>query len=258
MGEDQSGTKEKRETRCIVCACVVNEDRPYYKRYRTCRSCASRERVMLKGSPHRFCQQCGKYEPLECFDVGTRTCRVALARHAERRRMASEKRRQCKKENAKEENGRPLKKQANVFYPKVLRVGSADPVEAVLAEEKRTAIFESAASACVKQKTIQNISNGSTIPPSQVLAMLHSIIRSFFFATENGSGDVARSHVGEVNNGKPSSESTESTGNVGQQARRPVGAPRYTLNDKDMQHVIEILKWCFAASDQSKHPNAHS
>ena len=258
MGEDQSGTKKKRETHCIVCTAVVNEDRPYYKRYRTCRSCASREMVMLRGSPHRFCQQCGKYEPLECFDVGTRTCRVALARHAERRRMASEKRRQqSKQKRGHEENGRPLKKQANVFYPKVLRVGSADPVEAVLAEEKRTAIFESAASACVKQKTIQYISNGSTIPPSQVLATLHSIIRSFFFATENGSGD-ARSHVGEVNNGKPSSESTESTESVGQRARRPVGAPRYILNDMDMQYVIEILKWCLAASDQSKHPNAHS
>lgn len=90
--------RKKKETHCLVCDAVVDDTRPYYRRYRTCHICATAERVILNGGPHRFCQQCGKYERLELFQGLARTCRVALARHSERRRNATIQRKKKKME----------------------------------------------------------------------------------------------------------------------------------------------------------------
>lgn len=250
------GGNQNKPIYCIVCDTLVNEDRPYYRRYRTCRACASRERVMLRGAPHRFCQQCGKYEPVESFDVGTRTCRVALARHAERRRIQSEKKRQQNKSDDAQEASRPWKRHANVFYPKPVHVASANPVEASLAEEKRTAIFASARSQCLKYGTIQRISEGNEISPSQVLGTLHGIIRSYFYPPRNGGGGRNNAN-GDSSVSTDSTESSESTEDVEDQVRELVRA-RHTISDEDMQRVVEILNWCLASKGQNMRPNPES
>lgn len=88
--------RRRKETHCLVCDVVVDDTRPYYRRYRTCHICATAEKVILQGEAQRFCQQCGKYEKLDLFDGQARTCRVALARHSERRRNATLERKKRK------------------------------------------------------------------------------------------------------------------------------------------------------------------
>ncbi|KFM27939.1 Squamosa promoter-binding-like protein 9 [Auxenochlorella protothecoides] len=54
---------------------------------------------MRNGVRSRFCQQCGRYQPLEDFDDTKRSCRVRLQRHNQRRR---------KRPNEEEDGLRPL------------------------------------------------------------------------------------------------------------------------------------------------------
>ncbi|PRW20830.1 Phosphatidylinositol 4-phosphate 5-kinase 2 isoform A [Chlorella sorokiniana] len=61
-------------------------------RYRVCPEHATADVVLNKGVPSRFCQQCGRFHPLEAFEPSLRSCRQQLARHAARRR---ERRRQA-------------------------------------------------------------------------------------------------------------------------------------------------------------------
>ncbi len=41
--------------------------------------------VLKDGTPHRFCQQCGRFHPLSDFDGERRSCRTMLQRHCHRR-----------------------------------------------------------------------------------------------------------------------------------------------------------------------------
>jgi len=54
----------------------------YYRKRRVCPDCSRAESVLLDGhlelGPQRFCQQCGKFHPVEDFDTEYRNCRASL------------------------------------------------------------------------------------------------------------------------------------------------------------------------------------
>lgn len=83
---------------CMICSSVLKECRPYYKRYRICPDCASKEHVVFNDKKMRFCQQCGKLQDVELFDGLTRTCKERLMKHAERRRNAAQARRELRRD----------------------------------------------------------------------------------------------------------------------------------------------------------------
>lgn len=45
--------------------------------------------ILKDGIPQRFCQQCGRFHPLEAFDGTRRSCRAMLQRHNARRAKKS-------------------------------------------------------------------------------------------------------------------------------------------------------------------------
>jgi hypothetical protein len=56
------------------------------RRYRVCEEHLRTPQLMIEGVSSRFCQQCGKFEPLSSFDGAKRSCRARLQRHNARRR----------------------------------------------------------------------------------------------------------------------------------------------------------------------------
>ena len=99
-----------KRIKCSICDGVLENCRPYYRRYRTCPDCASKDSVLIAGKPHRFCQQCGKFQERYLFDGATRTCRERLSRHAERRRNAAKRKREkmAKEKSSKMPQAEPL------------------------------------------------------------------------------------------------------------------------------------------------------
>ncbi|KXZ47614.1 hypothetical protein GPECTOR_34g773 [Gonium pectorale] len=59
--------------------------RDYYQRYKICEFHLKVNSVLKGGVPHRFCQQCGRFQPVSEFDGEKRSCRVMLQRHCNRR-----------------------------------------------------------------------------------------------------------------------------------------------------------------------------
>lgn len=79
--------KGKNNIYCRVPECrrVLNGLKRYHKRYRICPDHLKMSHVVLDGVDSRFCQLCGKFQPLGDFDGAKRSCRAKLARHNERR-----------------------------------------------------------------------------------------------------------------------------------------------------------------------------
>jgi len=63
--------------------CFLKE---YHQRYRVCVEHLKCDHVEMGGMKMRFCQQCGKFQGLDLFDEGKRSCRERLKKHNERRR----------------------------------------------------------------------------------------------------------------------------------------------------------------------------
>ena len=59
-------------------------------RYRICEEHLRAAAVLKGGVPQRFCQQCGKLQPLPDFEGNRRSCRARLDRHNARRRRVRE------------------------------------------------------------------------------------------------------------------------------------------------------------------------
>lgn len=139
--------RKKKDTHCLVCDAIVDDTRPYYRRYRTCHLCATAERVILHGEPHRFCQQCGKYEMLSLFEGQARTCRVALARHSERRRNATLQRKKRKmeemaaKQKREEQNRIAENTRVTTIRPIPLRLYPEHSEEAGLARKMKARLL---------------------------------------------------------------------------------------------------------------------
>ncbi|KAL6769167.1 hypothetical protein ACKKBF_B17735 [Auxenochlorella protothecoides x Auxenochlorella symbiontica] len=58
----------------------------YYQRYRVCKPHLKGPALIVEGLPQRFCQQCGRFHPLDAFDGDKRNCRARLEQHNSRRR----------------------------------------------------------------------------------------------------------------------------------------------------------------------------
>ncbi|GAB4818529.1 hypothetical protein N2152v2_005575 [Parachlorella kessleri] len=63
------------------------------QRYKICPEHVQMHSMLRDGVPHRFCQQCGRFQPLTEFDEDRRTCRRKLERHNARRRKKTGTRR---------------------------------------------------------------------------------------------------------------------------------------------------------------------
>jgi hypothetical protein len=61
----------------------------YHQRYRVCDVHLKIEWIEKDGIRLRFCQQCGRFQPLEDFDDMKRSCRARLQKHNARRRKRS-------------------------------------------------------------------------------------------------------------------------------------------------------------------------
>ncbi|KAL4430673.1 hypothetical protein ABPG75_005929 [Micractinium tetrahymenae] len=72
------------------CAIEVGGQKDYHSRYKICEFHLKAPVVQKDGRPHRFCQQCGKFQPLEDFDGDKRSCRARLQKHNARRRRQRE------------------------------------------------------------------------------------------------------------------------------------------------------------------------
>ncbi|PSC74248.1 squamosa promoter-binding 6 isoform X1 [Micractinium conductrix] len=58
----------------------------YHQRYKVCETHLKIPSIIRDGIEVRFCQQCGRFQPLPDFDADKRSCRVRLQRHNARRR----------------------------------------------------------------------------------------------------------------------------------------------------------------------------
>ncbi|WIA12291.1 hypothetical protein OEZ85_012347 [Tetradesmus obliquus] len=68
------------------CHTVLSSSKAYYQRHRVCAAHLAAMAATVDGVPSRFCQQCGKFQPLTEFDQDKRSCRSRLKRHNNRRR----------------------------------------------------------------------------------------------------------------------------------------------------------------------------
>ena len=58
------------------------------QRFRICGIHAAQSQIEVDGFPMRFCQQCGRFQPLEEFDGPKKSCQIRLEQfRAQRRRL---------------------------------------------------------------------------------------------------------------------------------------------------------------------------
>lgn len=62
----------------------------YHSRYKICEAHLKAKSAIKDGIQQRFCQQCGKFHPVEDFDGDKRSCRARLDKHNARRRRMRE------------------------------------------------------------------------------------------------------------------------------------------------------------------------
>lgn len=83
------GSAKAREALvCQVPGCNADLSglRDYHQRYKICEVHVKVDHLLKDGELQRFCQQCGRFQPLGLFDGSKRSCRHRLARHNARRR----------------------------------------------------------------------------------------------------------------------------------------------------------------------------
>ncbi|KAK9858841.1 hypothetical protein WJX84_006903 [Apatococcus fuscideae] len=90
--QGSSGQKKKVPMHCQVEGCDKNlsHEKDYYRRYRICEEHLKLSSLLKDGEAQRFCQQCGRFHPLEDFDADKRSCRARLQLHNNRRRKRDE------------------------------------------------------------------------------------------------------------------------------------------------------------------------
>ncbi|EFN53437.1 hypothetical protein CHLNCDRAFT_136680 [Chlorella variabilis] len=73
---------------CQVEGCGMSLEalKEYHQRYKVCEEHLKTPYIIRDGQQVRFCQHCGRFQPLEDFDDNKRSCRVHLQRHNARRR----------------------------------------------------------------------------------------------------------------------------------------------------------------------------
>lgn len=73
---------------CHIVGCKINlsTQAEYYQRYRICKAHLRSPALLVEDIPQRFCQQCGRFHPLQDFDGDKKNCRARLLQHNSRRR----------------------------------------------------------------------------------------------------------------------------------------------------------------------------
>jgi SBP domain len=71
------------------CRAPLEGLKDYHQRYKVCDVHLKIEWIEREGRKVRFCQQCGRFQPLEEFDGMKRSCRARLQKHNARRRKKS-------------------------------------------------------------------------------------------------------------------------------------------------------------------------
>jgi hypothetical protein len=91
---DHFQQKRNLPLRCLIagCASAQVEHTRYFRRYRICRAHMKSEAILVDGVAQRFCQQCGRFQPLAEFAGARRNCREQLRRLNARRAGAREAR----------------------------------------------------------------------------------------------------------------------------------------------------------------------
>eukprot|EP01025_Chloroclados_australasicus_P031223 TRINITY_DN3157_c0_g2_i1.p1 TRINITY_DN3157_c0_g2~~TRINITY_DN3157_c0_g2_i1.p1 ORF type:complete len:896 (-),score=58.83 TRINITY_DN3157_c0_g2_i1:2849-5536(-) len=74
---------------CQCCKCDLKNVKEYNRRYRVCPTCQKAEYVQMDNTFMRYCQQCGRFQPLIDFSGNRRSCRARLELHNARRRKNS-------------------------------------------------------------------------------------------------------------------------------------------------------------------------
>lgn len=93
------------------CEALLTHLRDYYQRYKICETHLKMESLLKDGELQRFCQQCGRFQPLGDFDDNKRSCRERLARHnAARRRRRGDA-------HAANDNSSPAQTDSNKAAP---------------------------------------------------------------------------------------------------------------------------------------------
>jgi hypothetical protein len=72
-----------------TCRAPLEGLKDYHQRYKVCEEHLKMESIERDGARLRFCQQCGRFQPLGDFDAAKRSCRARLQRHNARRRKRS-------------------------------------------------------------------------------------------------------------------------------------------------------------------------
>ncbi|GAB4821354.1 hypothetical protein N2152v2_008400 [Parachlorella kessleri] len=92
-GQQSSSDSEAGERRalCQVPGCsrpLQAGDPRYYKKFKVCRAHSNACELEFAGKRVRFCQQCGKFQPLDDFEGDRKSCRDSLVKHNMRRRLS--------------------------------------------------------------------------------------------------------------------------------------------------------------------------
>jgi len=77
---------EKLVCQVDECQAPLEGLKDYHQRYKVCDTHLKIEWIEREGTRVRFCQQCGRFQPLEDFDGLKRSCRARLQKHNARRR----------------------------------------------------------------------------------------------------------------------------------------------------------------------------
>ncbi|KAL4432422.1 hypothetical protein ABPG77_001721 [Micractinium sp. CCAP 211/92] len=109
------------------CTIEVGGQKDYHSRYKICEFHLKAPVVQKEGRPHRFCQQCGKFQPLEDFDGDKRSCRARLEKHNARRRRQREMAHMLKKTGTIDEKllAEKYGMKGEEIAPKVARLAKA-------------------------------------------------------------------------------------------------------------------------------------
>ncbi|PWZ31551.1 Squamosa promoter-binding-like protein 1 [Zea mays] len=84
----RKGASSSTTPSCQVdgCHADLSGARDYHKRHKVCEAHTRTTVVCIKNVEHRFCQQCSRFQLLQEFDEGKKSCRSRLAQHNGRRR----------------------------------------------------------------------------------------------------------------------------------------------------------------------------
>ncbi|XP_041016581.1 squamosa promoter-binding-like protein 1 isoform X1 [Juglans microcarpa x Juglans regia] len=83
------GTSNRAVCQVDHCGADLSHAKDYHRRHRVCEMHSKATKALVGNSMQRFCQQCSRFQELQEFDEGKRSCRRRLAGHNKRRRKTN-------------------------------------------------------------------------------------------------------------------------------------------------------------------------